>query len=105
MGRLGKRHSILTLKAAAKSLKLRQIQRFPATGAIVRRISRRNAGDGWEHQQGELLDGDAFRQIAGLIDITSSQDSHMVGEKLQGNGRDDRLQKIGHRGNDDHVVG
>ena len=79
----------------------RQGDKDPATDGVERAMLA-----GWHPRgRGLLLDGHALGQIAGLVDVAAAEDGDVVGEQLQRDGRDDRLQKLGHRGNSDHVVG
>jgi hypothetical protein len=52
-----------------------------------------------------LFDCHAFGEIARLIDVAAAEDGYVVGEELQRDRRDDRLQKLFDRWNDDHVIG
>src|SRR5437868_14698046 len=53
----------------------------------------------------ELLDGDAFGEVARLVDVTLQLDGEMVGEELQGNDGENRADEIGDFGNSHDVVG
>ena len=51
------------------------------------------------------FDGHAFRQIAWLIDVTPTPDRDVVGQQLQGQHQDQRLQQIRDVGHIQDVLG
>ena len=58
-----------------------------------------------EERRNPLLDRDALRQIAGLVDVASASDGNIAGEQLQRHARCNGAEAIAHLRNIYHVIG
>src|SRR5437588_6539206 len=79
--------------------------RSPAVVFVLAGLRRRAAGSvPRAASPGPLFDRDALRQVARLVDVAAPPDADGIGEQLQRDDVDDRLQERRRRGYGDHLV-